>query len=829
MSLRTVTYRIDFNMAGVDRGKKKMQVTLQTMEQDAGKSQQAIQKLGQQIGEKLGVKVNVAVDELKTFNSQMRQGSKEASRNARAYDELIREYTHMSNRVGLSADKQEILNAQFRLGRNATAAQKAEVERLVSSYQRLRNTANQTQGSMRGLRGQMSNIGFQLQDIAVQAQMGTAGLVILGQQGSQLAAGFGPQGALVGAFIAIAAAVGGVLAPSLFDARNNMQKLEDAAESLDEILSVNTDGIVEFSDGLQEIAKRSKETAQSLLLIARAEQLQAQKVAVEAIAEAFDDLAMGIGASAREMDYLTDFSRAGNVDYFNSASIAMQNLRDALTDLDNNASVENIDKLEQAINGLRWNGDFATDTARNFAKEVFGLIERFRAAEKGVTDLTKPLEDLTALFTENEEKTKDFSDANSRLVENLRQQADILGFTSIQALEYKRGVDLMKLSQQGATAEQIESVNTYYDQIIAAEALNLQRKDEAEFIKELKAQYKLINAEAREKAKADREAKKVESELLALERQKLSVASRVSTDAQLNARRIQYEQEREIFRDNITMLRLLEEEYAQDRLAINGSFWERYLLNAQETLETFDEIAQNSLDRLVSSFGQSMASIVTQGQAPGEALENMFKSALGAMVQFFAEWAAQKVILWALDKTLSKTAAAGAATAKTGEATAMTAQAAINAYQSAAAIPAIGWLLAPGAAQAALAYNSPLIGAVASGMGVAVGAYDGGGRIMPGAAGIVAEFGDELVGGTMIYNGSQNSLSVTGRQETARQLGGRSLSIGSINVTSNGNTSPTLIGKAIVKALERSNKRLDTAIYDSTNRGSRNRGKRFNA
>ena len=59
----------------------------------------------------------------------------------------------------------------------------------------------------RAMRGSTAQLGMQLQDVAVQAQMGTNALVILGQQGSQVASLFGPGGALLGAAIAITAAV----------------------------------------------------------------------------------------------------------------------------------------------------------------------------------------------------------------------------------------------------------------------------------------------------------------------------------------------------------------------------------------------------------------------------------------------------------------------------------------------------------------------------------------------------------------------------------------------------------------------------------------------
>jgi len=62
--------------------------------------------------------------------------------------------------------------------------------------------------SMGGMRGVMGQLGYQFQDIAVQAQMGTNALVIFAQQGSQIAGAFGPTGAIVGAVIAVVGALG---------------------------------------------------------------------------------------------------------------------------------------------------------------------------------------------------------------------------------------------------------------------------------------------------------------------------------------------------------------------------------------------------------------------------------------------------------------------------------------------------------------------------------------------------------------------------------------------------------------------------------------------
>ncbi len=74
----------------------------------------------------------------------------------------------------------------------------------------MQKTASGVQKSMgKGMQGGtgFQNVGYQVQDIAVQLQMGTNAAVILAQQGSQIASGFGAAGIAVGATVAV---VGGL-------------------------------------------------------------------------------------------------------------------------------------------------------------------------------------------------------------------------------------------------------------------------------------------------------------------------------------------------------------------------------------------------------------------------------------------------------------------------------------------------------------------------------------------------------------------------------------------------------------------------------------------
>lgn len=85
--------------------------------------------------------------------------------------------------------------------------------------------------NFRFMKGGMTGLGQQIQDIAVQAAMGTKELVILGQQGPQIASLFGPGGAMVGAVIAAGAAILS-LAGAADTAGESIDELAKKADSL---------------------------------------------------------------------------------------------------------------------------------------------------------------------------------------------------------------------------------------------------------------------------------------------------------------------------------------------------------------------------------------------------------------------------------------------------------------------------------------------------------------------------------------------------------------------------------------------------------------------
>lgn len=88
-------------------------------------------------------------------------------------------------------------------------------------------------GVSRAASARAAQVGFQVQDIAVQAQSGTAATTILAQQGSQLLSAFGPTGAILGGILAIGSAATGVFLKMGDDVESVEQKAEKLKEALE--------------------------------------------------------------------------------------------------------------------------------------------------------------------------------------------------------------------------------------------------------------------------------------------------------------------------------------------------------------------------------------------------------------------------------------------------------------------------------------------------------------------------------------------------------------------------------------------------------------------
>lgn len=156
-----------------------------------------------------------------------------------------------------------------------------QAEKTAGQTTRGAAAAKELRGGFRAMRGSTQQVSYQLQDIAVQAQMGTSAFTILGQQGPQLASIFGPGGAVIGAFVAFGAILGGFVYNHLTGTTKEMEALEEAANKL-------TDDITRLT---------AAEQAYQRVLVT--EQIDEQK-------EALANLQKELAGASREFKLLTD-------------------------------------------------------------------------------------------------------------------------------------------------------------------------------------------------------------------------------------------------------------------------------------------------------------------------------------------------------------------------------------------------------------------------------------------------------------------------------------------------------------------------------------------
>ena len=769
--LKTLTYKVVVDTGGAKKDAKTFRTTLTAMGESGQDVDSKMQQLANTLGKEYNQKITVARDQTKSQRIELQRMARETSRTEKAVDRLTREYQSMTAGLGKGADEQQILNAQMRLGANATQVQKDSVRQLVSNYQKLRNETNKTQGSMRGFRGQMGNVGFQLQDVAVQAQMGTNAMVIIGQQGSQLAGGFGPTGALIGAVIAFGAMLVNVLSPSMFDSGEKIEQLVEKLEKLKRTVGLTQDQANLLSRQKEEEIKTSQSAIKTL-----DEELKIKQ------------LAMDRQKKKLELDGLTFASMNKENSGYKGTLAALAQTKKAYDELTVSVSDINAKRKteQQTIEGL--NDDIKTYDA------AVGNI--------GSTTLDK------------------WKDSNERIVKSLKDKAVVLDLSVVQLIEYERTQKLAQLATQNANDTQVAEVQTYYAMIIASAQANEQIKEQ--------------NSLKTEQARINREAVKLNKDLATQwQKQQSDMVKQLSVIENVKKRigvgdlrrlESQYETEKSLLAGQTDALLKLDEEYQKNKLKLNGTSLQKYMISLEESVSAFDEVATASITNFTKGFGRAVGDAVFESDNLGDAMKGIFKDVGKNMVAFFAEWAAQELIIWGLKKTLGSATQIAAATTMTANASAQVLMAGLNAFASTAAIPIVGPFAAPAAAAAAVAYTTPMATAL-SGIAFA-GALDKGGTIPQDAIGIMSEYRDELANGVLV-RGGQGGTQVTSSDETARLMkGGRGGD--TYNITANGNVTADQITRAIIRrAKGKGSKAFDDAVYDAGERGQRNKGRRY--
>lgn len=221
------------------------------------------------LNQELGDNVRVSTEKIQTDKEIVQQARlivSQEERQRRKTAEVVKQYESLNQTIKQYGNDFETVNAIVRLGSNATEQQKQQVAELVREYQNLRNAGDKAGGSFRNLRGVSQQFGWQLADVAVQAQMGTSWFTIIAQQGSQMAAAFGAAGAIIGGFIAVGFAVMPTVLEWLGKASVSSRELEEAHSKLNTTLNTTDYTVSGVTRQLYELYKIDSQLARLKLL-----------------------------------------------------------------------------------------------------------------------------------------------------------------------------------------------------------------------------------------------------------------------------------------------------------------------------------------------------------------------------------------------------------------------------------------------------------------------------------------------------------------------------------------------------------------------------------
>lgn len=286
-------------------------------------------------------------------------------------------------------------------------------------------------GVSSGFRASIQQAGYQLQDFIVQVQGGQSALVAFSQQGSQFAGAFGPGGAVVGAVIALGSVLAGVLMPSLTNSADKMKDLETAAESLNKIVVINSQGIAALSNDYARLAATNAALATQLRDAAIAKYASEVANARDAISNIVEQQsswlrslnggvanvkAAGNAISTLEIsatDYNEAMKQANEAGpAYNSTILTLSNtvemlsskfdisrqssfeLVKMLSDLAKNPTPDNVTRISQAIATMSSTSDSGTSALAKFRAELTAASASAANAAQTVKDLENQLQSL---------------------------------------------------------------------------------------------------------------------------------------------------------------------------------------------------------------------------------------------------------------------------------------------------------------------------------------------------------------------------------------------------------------------------------------------------
>ncbi|EPQ4688049.1 tail protein (tape measure) [Citrobacter freundii] len=388
-------------------------------------------------------KLNTNVSGIARAMEEARSGTGGASSEFSRAESIIEA---LGNQLAVLDEAQEngarsaaVLAAQLRAGSKATDEEKQKIGELTGRLYDMKTGVENGAKGTGSWKTSMQQAGYQVQDFIVQVQGGQSALVAFAQQGSQLAGAFGPGGAVVGAIIALGSVLAGVLITSLNGGKNAMDALKDAAEAMDKVITISSQGVAALSDKYAALARVNADVATLLRNQALLEYNQAISKIPKAISDASDA-------------FITLGDRA--LAAVGGASPSIKKFNDELSAL----GVTTTD-WSQAIQQANSQGQYASGIVNSLSSTVSTLSSRLGISKQSAFDLARELSDLS-----NNPSPEALQELAKKLQEMQSSSKD--GQSAIAELAGK----LVDLAREAANAKiNVDSLNKSTDNLTAGQ------------------------------------------------------------------------------------------------------------------------------------------------------------------------------------------------------------------------------------------------------------------------------------------------------------------------------------------------------------------------
>lgn len=388
-------------------------------------------------------KLNTNVSGIARAMEEARSGTGGASSEFSRAESIIEA---LGNQLAVLDEAQEngarsaaVLAAQLRAGSKATDEEKQKIGELTGRLYDMKTGVENGAKGTGSWKTSMQQAGYQVQDFIVQVQGGQSALVAFSQQGSQLAGAFGPGGAVVGAIIALGSVLAGVLITSLNGGKNAMDALKDAAEAMDKVITISSQGVAALSDKYAALARVNADVATLLRNQALLEYNQAISKIPKAISDASDA-------------FITLGDRA--LAAVGGASPSIKKFNDELSAL----GVTTTD-WSQAIQQANSQGQYASGIVNSLSSTVSTLSSRLGISKQAAFDLARELSDLS-----NNPSPEALQELAKKLQEMQSSSKD--GQSAIAELAGK----LVDLAREAANAKiNVDSLNKSTDNLTAGQ------------------------------------------------------------------------------------------------------------------------------------------------------------------------------------------------------------------------------------------------------------------------------------------------------------------------------------------------------------------------